>query len=128
MDYQTKQEMNALSKEVFGSSSRWQKLVNKGFAELVTEEVEETIPADENGENGGVEVVRKPVLRSDGAKQSVMTRHTVESVKELMLKMKSARDQYLARLKTSQEEARKAQEAQAAAQAVHKELAGSASL
>lgn len=128
LDYKTKQELNALSKEVFGSSSRWQKLVNSGFADLVTEEVEEVVPADENGEKGGVELVQKPVLNASGLTQSVTTRHTVESVRELMLRLKASRDAYFARLKALQE-ARKAEEEQAAlAKKLNDQVGGSAAV
>lgn len=96
VDRETKEQLNALSKEVFGSASRWVKLVEKGYQKLVTEEVEETIPADENGENGGVNVVQKPVLTGSGGKQFTTERHTVDSVRTLMQNLKKQRDDYFA--------------------------------
>lgn len=33
MDRKTREELNALSKKVFGTTSKWQKLVNNGVAE-----------------------------------------------------------------------------------------------
>lgn len=125
LDYKTKQELNALSKEVFGVSSRWQKLVKNGYSEVITEEVEELVPSDVLGEEPKTEKVRKPVLRADGAKLSTTKRYTVESVKELMLKLKTAREEYLARLKKMQEEAKAAQEKQDLAKKIHVEATGS---
>lgn len=130
-DRQTRQELNALSKEVFGASSRWQKLVNKGYSKLLTEEVEETIPADENGENGGIQMIAKPVLRKDGATQSTLEHHTVDSVKELMLSLKTKRDAYIARLVEMQEKQIAAQKAAQEAEELSKkvqEVSGSAGL
>lgn len=123
-----KEQLNALSKEIFGSSSRWVKLVDKGHTELVTEEVEEVIPADENGENGGIDMVKKPVLTASGAHQYVTKRYTVEEIEAKMNEIKTQRDVYVARLKTMQEEQRKAQEAAEVAKKVHADASGSASL
>ena len=129
-DFQTRVRLNALSKEVFGASSRWQKLVNHGYLELVTREVEEIVPADKNGENGGINVVQVPVLTASGAKQSVIKNHTVESVEAYMLDLKSKREVFYARLATMQAEQRAAQEAATASEAlsreVHAKAAGSA--
>lgn len=128
MDYKTKQELNALSKEVFGVSSRWEKLVTKGYTELVTEEVEETIPAEKEGDEPTVSKVSKPLLTKSGGVQSVTKRHTTASVKELMLKLKEGRDAYLAKVKKIQEEQKAAQEKLELAKRINQESGGSAAL
>lgn len=125
VDSQTRQELNALSKEVFGASSRWQKLVTNGYSELVTEEVEELVPSDKEGEEPKLEKVRMPALLN-GMRQSVMKRHTVESVKELMLKLKTSRDEYFVRVKEAQAAQQAAKEKAELAQKVQEAVAGSA--
>jgi CRISPR/Cas system CMR subunit Cmr4 (Cas7 group RAMP superfamily) len=126
MDRKVKEELNALSAEVFGSSSRWAKLVDKGYTEIVTEEKEETTPIDSEGKGGEVVKVRVPVKTASGAVQYVTKRHTIESVRELMLDMKAKRDAYIAALTKAKEEeaAKKAQEA--LQKKVNEELMGSA--
>lgn len=44
MDSKTKQELNELSKQVFGKSSRWQKWVNKGIPEPFQKDRQVLIP------------------------------------------------------------------------------------
>lgn len=44
MTYQERQELNTLSKLVFGTSSRWQKIVNNGVAEPHSRDREVVIP------------------------------------------------------------------------------------
>jgi len=129
-DFQTRARLNALSKEVFGASSRWQKLVNQGYSELLTREVKEVIPADENGENGSESVAQVPVLTKFGAKQFVVKHHTVESVEAQMLDLKAKREEFYARLAAMQAEQKAAEQATAANEAlsreVHAKAAGSA--
>lgn len=132
VDYKTRQELNTLSKELFGSSSRWQKLVNKGFAQLVTEEVNEIKPAasedDKSTDEERTVKVKVPTKRADGALQSTTVRHTVESVMELMLKLKVQRDEYLEKVRLAKEEQKAKQEAEALAKRVHEEISGSVSV
>lgn len=125
IDRETKEQLNALSKEVFGTASRWVKLVEKGYQKLVTEDVEETVPADENGEGGGVNVVQKPVLVANGAQQYVTERHTVASVQALMQKLKKQRDDYFAAVKELQARTKAEQEAKAQSDKLIKEAGGS---
>lgn len=104
MDRQTREELNALSKEVFGSSSRWQKLLTDGYSELVTEEVPETIPSEVEGEEPKTTMVRRPVLNAAGQKQSVTKRHTEDSIREYMLDLKKRREEIMAMIKKQQDE------------------------
>ena len=49
MDRKTREELNQLSKEAFGVSSKWQKLVNSGVSELYERERDVMVPKA-NGE------------------------------------------------------------------------------
>lgn len=128
VDYQTRQKLNALSKEVFGSSSRWQKLVNTGHLELLTQEVNETVPSDVEGGEPTVQKVNKPILTKTGAQQKVNKRYTVESVVELMLDIKKKREEYLEKMKSLQAEAKAAQAKAELIKQIHADAAGSAGL
>ena len=103
MNRQTREELNALSQEVFGASSRWQKLLNKGYSKLVTVEVLETVPSEKEGEEPQTVKVTRPVLLN-GVPQSTQERHTEESIREAMLDLKQKRDEYLATVKRLKEE------------------------
>ena len=74
MDYKTRQELNQLSKQVFGTSSKWQKLVNDGFPEAYGRDREVMIPRA-NGE-----FVKKIFTE----KKSIIKRYTVDEVRKLM--------------------------------------------
>lgn len=128
-----RKELDALSKEVFGTSSRWQKLVNKGYDELVTEEVTETTPAEKEGDEPTKKQVQVPVLTASGAKQYVRKHHTVESVKEFLGVQKIQLDlvrKQIAQLqeeaKAKQEEEKAKKEAEDRAKQIHQQLSGSA--
>jgi len=126
IDRQTKDELNALSKEVFGASSRWQKLIGNGYTELVTEEVEEVVPAEKEGEEPTTRKVRVPLKNAAGMHQSVIKYHTVESVREYMLDRKKMLDQIRAQIKKQQDEARAKKEQEELTKKVHDDLQGSA--
>lgn len=128
VNYEKRQELNALSKEVFGTSSRWQKLVNSGYAELVTREIEEAVPAANEGEEPTKQTVRKPVLTANGATQSVIKHHTVESVEAYMLQRKEELAAYKAAILKMQADQKAAQEQAELAKKIHAEAAGSAGL
>lgn len=117
--------LDALSLEVFGSSSKWQKLVNDGAVQILTEKKTETIPGVD-GAPDTTQEVDIPLLRADGAMQSVLKRYTPESAEKLMLEMKDRRDKVLAMI-NAQEEEKKAKAAQEALQKkIQEDLAGSA--
>lgn len=95
-----REELNALSKEVFNVSSKWQKFF-KGVPELVTKTITETVP----GDNGAPDTTREvvvPVLL-DGAKQYRVKAYSAEECKKLLLDAKRQRDEYLAKLKEQQQ-------------------------
>lgn len=74
MTYKERQELNQLSKEVFGTSSKWQKLVNNGFAEDASTSKDVMIPKA-NGK-----VVKKTFVD----RKSVTKRYTVEEIRKIM--------------------------------------------
>ncbi|CAM6005510.1 unnamed protein product [Sphagnum balticum] len=74
MDRKTREELNDLSKRVFGSTSRWQKLVNNGVTEPLERDREVMLPV-ENGR-----IVRK--VFTD--RKHVNRRYSVGEVRKLM--------------------------------------------
>lgn len=74
MDRQTQQRLNELSKKVFGASSRWRKLVEKGVVEPVSSYKEVMIP-NRNG------TVSKKVFKDN---KCVLHRYSVVEVEKLM--------------------------------------------
>src|ERR1700722_6333691 len=95
-----REEMNALSKEVFGVSSKWKSLLDHGINEAVTETTPEVVPG-ENGEPDRTEEVKVPVT-INGNRLSRHKSFTLEEIKELMLKMKKQRDDFIAKMKAQQ--------------------------
>jgi hypothetical protein len=121
-----REELNALSKEVFGASSRWQKLVTNGYSELVTQQVIEEVPAEKAGDAPTTREVTAPLLRADGARQSVTKYHTVESIRAYMVERKAKIEEIRAAIKKQQEEARAKKAQEELALKVHNELQGAA--
>ena len=74
MTYTERQELNELSKKVFGTSSRWQKIVNNGVAEPYEREHEVMVPNSRGG-------VTKKVFKH---KKNVLRRYTVQEIRTLM--------------------------------------------
>lgn len=104
-------ELNALSKEVFGVSSRWQSLLKKGTSQLITRKTTEVIPGKE-GEEPTTKEVEVPVLTPYGAKQFTQKYYTVDEVHQVLLDFKAQLDTIKAQMKQQQEEkiAKEAQE------------------
>jgi len=128
-------ELDGLSKTLFGSSSQWQKLVDKGYDELVTEEVEETVPAEKEGEEPAKRMVKVPVLSPGGSKQYIRKYHTLESVVEFMKEQKiqwdammKARTELIAKIDKENAEKKAKEDAEALAKQVHSGVSGSAKL
>jgi len=76
MEYKTRQELNELSLKAFGTSSKWQKLVNNGRPELYERDREVVIP----GANG----LSKKVFKDQ---KLVLKRFTVEEIKKHMMQI-----------------------------------------
>lgn len=96
-----REELNALSKEVFGVSSKWMGLLEHGELVVVTETVTETIPG-ENGQPDRTETAQVPKLNKGGTRDYVTKRYTVDEVKEKLLMLKKNRDELIAKLQAAQ--------------------------
>ena len=124
------EELDALSKEVFGATSRWKTLITKGYVEQVMEEVQEYVPGEtkEDGTTGEgfTRMVQVPVKRKDGANLSVHKYHDVTSVRAFLLDCKARLDKIKAEIQRMQEEAKAKKDAEALAKKVHEEAQGSA--
>jgi len=130
VDYKTRQELNALSKEVFGSSSKWQKLVTKGYSELITEEVEEYVPGETDKDGvvgeGSTRKVQIPVKLPNGAHQSVWKYHTPESVKTHMVERKRQLEELRALVEKMKAEEKAKKDQEELTKQVQAEASGSA--
>jgi hypothetical protein len=73
MDRKTRDELNQLSKQVFGTSSRWQKIVNNGVAEPMSRERDVIVPTSKG---------LKTKTYTD--KKTVVRHYSVDEVKKLM--------------------------------------------
>jgi predicted PolB exonuclease-like 3'-5' exonuclease len=121
-----REELKALSKEVFGSSSRYQKLMGKGYMEMLTEELSEIVPGEKEGDPDVEKMVKIPVKTADGALQYVQKYHTAESVKAYMEQCRVTIEKFKADMaKKEVEEKAKKEQVQANMEA-HQKLGGSA--
>ena len=120
-----RKELDTMSKEVFGSTSHWQKLVNKGYIQQITEKKTETV-LGVDGAPDTTKEVDSPVLRADGAHQAVTKYHTVESIKALLLEMKTQRDKIMAMIQAQQTEQKAKAEQDEIAKKVQEEAGGAA--
>lgn len=100
-----KEELDNLSLMVFGSRSKWRKMVEKGVAEL---QMEDTTRLNHDGTK---EVVKTEKLyegpNGGTLPHSVLKRYTPEEAKAYMLDLKAKRDNFLEMLKKQQEDAQK---------------------
>ena len=117
-----REQLKALSMEIFGKSSRYQKLFE--YDQVKTHKIKETVP----GENGApdTEVEKEVPLLYNGSKQSTRRYRSVEEVLQLLLDFKAKRDEYIAQMKKQQEEAKAKADAEAQSKKVQEELGGSA--
>lgn len=88
-----REELEALSKSVYNSTSHYQTLMRKGEKTAVTETVTEYIP-DKNGGEGSTKEVQVPVNYQNSKKSIVlkMVYHTYDSIKVRMLEIKAQQD------------------------------------
>lgn len=116
-------EMNELSKEVFGVSSRWQKFLN-GVLEPVTRTVNETVPGVDGAEPTTKEA-QVPVLVGK-TKVSKMRYYSVEEIKTKMLEFKAKKAEIDAIVKQQQAEQKAKQEQEDLQKKIQEDLSGSA--
>lgn len=117
-----REQMKALSLEIFGKSSRYQKMFQ--YDDVLTHEVDETVPG-ENGEPDTTKKVRVPLL-FNGSKQSRRKYRTVEQVIQLLTEFKAKREEFIAKMNQQKAEDAAKKEAELAAKKVQEELGGSA--
>ena len=118
-----REELKALSQEVFGAANRWQKLVEHGYQEPLTETATEYVPGEKEDDEGTIRQVQVPVKHEGKIPMQVTKRYTVDSIREYMLERKKTLDLIKEQMKKNQEEA-KAKEA--LLKKVSEELQGSA--
>jgi hypothetical protein len=109
-----RKELDALSKEVLGTSGKWKKILDNGTKELVMTTKVETIPADEKtGMPETTKETQVPVLTTNGVKQWYQKYYTLNEIHARLLELRVKRNEMLAMMKKQQEEqvAKKAQEA-----------------
>ncbi len=125
LDSDTKAKLNALSKELFGATSRWTKMVKTGRFEQVTEEVTEYVPGEKEEDEGTTRKVQVPI-KVNGMAISRRKRFTVDEVESYMLKLKAQLDAFKAIIE-QQKKAQEAAKAQAELdQKVQETVSGSA--
>jgi len=117
-----REQLKALSLEIFGKSSRYKKLYE--FDEVLTKSVTETIPGVD-GAPDKEETKEVPVL-FNGSKQSRRRYRSTSEVLDLMVAFKVKREEFLAQMKQQQEEAKKRKEEAEALKKVQESLGGSA--
>lgn len=119
IDRKTKEELNQLSKEVFGSSSKWRKMMDLGVPEVVEENTKKLVMKDGKEE---YETVKTAVLYKEQMPLNTLRRYTVSEVRDFMLTVKDRQDQVRAAIKRIEEQ----QKAQAAAKATAEKASGTA--
>lgn len=120
---ETVNELNALSKEVFGTTSKWRKMIEKGVSELVEEEVKrlKIVDGKEVTENTKVPLFHEGPNGGE-LHQYTLKRYTVDTVKEFMLNVLVMRQKLREAMEKMQKEQKAAQEAK---QAVADQASGS---
>lgn len=123
--YQERKELDAISKEIFGSSSRWKKFLDKGMPELVTHKVTRTETV--NGTETTKEV-EEPLLVPGTTKVRQYTQKyfTLETLTAWMKDLKQKRDEFIAKMKKEEEERKAKEEEKKRLEAAQEELGGSA--
>lgn len=120
IDRKTKEELNALSKSVFGTTSKWRKMMELGVSEIVQEDTKKLVVKDGKEE---YETIKTPVMHKDQLVVNRLKRYTIDEVREFMLMVKDRQEQFREAMKRVEEE----QKAKAAAkQTVAEEASGSA--
>lgn len=111
-----REELKALSKEVFGNESKWKKLLERGYYHEETEEKEETVPGETKEDGTVVEAttrkVKVPILNKHGQRVKTVKYHTYESLLKLMVDFKKQMDEIKAQMKKQQDEQQAIQTAQ----------------
>ena len=128
IDRQMVQEMNELSKEIFGTKSKWRKILESGEARLVTEE--ETVYNPEHKEDEPEMFTRRRIVMHHGPNGGQLPKHEIKhySLEELRAAMITIKQERLLRVLESikKEEEAKAKAAEDQLKAVISHNSGSA--
>ena len=106
-DRKTIDEMNALSKQVFGSTSKWRKMVEKGVWEPLEEETKRLTFKDGKEE---YETVKTPVLHKDQLQKHTLHRYTVSEAMNFMVNVLIKREEIRQAIEKAKEQAKAEQE------------------
>lgn len=109
-----REELKALSTEIFGVPSRYRKLY--ATQELITHKVAEVVPG-ENGEPDTTKLVEVPELKN-GVKQYKSKYRNTEEVLQLLREFKAKRDAFLAEMEKKKAEERVKKEVEEALKSV----------
>lgn len=120
-----REQLKALSTELFNVSSKWKKFYDNGSQELLTKTVVETIPG-KDGEPDTQKETQVPVLSANGKQQFKQVYYTPETLIAKLTKMKDIRDQFLAQMKEQQQKAAAKKEEEAKLKQIQEDLTGSA--
>jgi len=107
---QENEEMSALSLEVFGSKSKWRKVLENGETTAVLEDA--AVLSKDGKTIEGTKKVQTMHIGPNGGEIPKFTviRYTVETLKARMEEMKAERDKVMAAIAKFQEEQKAAQE------------------
>lgn len=113
-------KLRELSKEIFGRSSRWRKILDEGVPTVLTRQVVNDNP--EGTEDTYTEV---PVMEN-GLEVRYIKRYTLDSLLEYLSDIKTKRDEIMAKIKEMQAEANAKAKSDAAVSEALNEAKGSA--
>lgn len=120
-----REELKALSLELFGVSSKWKSFLELGTRKVLSRTVTETVPG-ENGEPDTTRDVKMPILSASGAKQYVIVLPTVTELRSLLSDLKRQNDELKAKLSKLELNLKTQKEQEALVSQVQKAGGGSA--
>lgn len=123
VDKETREELTALSKEVFGSTTKWKKILDEGTIELVTRKTTQKVKNAAGIEED--QEITVPVLMN-GVRQFTSKYFTLETLKEFMLDLKVKRDEFVKMIEEQQKAQKEAAEKAKLAESINSDAGGSA--
>lgn len=119
-----REQFKILSQQLFGSSTVWKKILDRGTTELQTRTIIEDVPG-ENGAEPTKKESKVPVLAPNGTKQYYQKYYTVDELKAFMLDIKAKRDVMIANMIKQQEEAKKKKDEEDLLKKIQEDAGGS---
>jgi hypothetical protein len=120
---ETINELNQLSKEIFGASSKWRKMVESGVLEPVMEDIKKVNP-DGTFEMTKIQAMHTSTKGGEVPKSRIV-RYTPETIKAYMVERKAQKEQFIAALAKMEQDKRAANAAEAAKKAALEHASGS---